>query len=76
MDAVWIALIAFLIFTGVLLLGGGVLFLFFRFRDRQSVHIPMRLLLRLYLYVVIVVGALLFTQGTAPAYPGGFRPRR
>ena len=63
MQAVWIALVVFLVVAAIGLIVGGGLTLFFRFRSGQHVQIPLRALLRVYLYILVIVGLLLFTQG-------------
>jgi len=63
LEAIWIALIVFLVLVAVALVVGGGLFLFLRFRAGEPIRIPLRFLLRLYMHVVIIAGLLLLTQG-------------
>ena len=69
---IWIALVAFLVLVGLALLVGGAVVVFLRFRSGVDVHISTRLLLRLYLLVVVVVGLILFTQGSSHLVRAGF----
>lgn len=69
---IWAALVVFLVLVGLALLVGGAVVVFLRLRSGVTVDIPMRLLLRLYLYVVIIVGLILFTQGTSHLLRAGF----
>ena len=71
MEAIWIALVVFVVLVAVGLVISGAVFTFLRFRTGSGVRIPLRLLLRLYIYIVIIVGLLLLTQGVTELVRAG-----